>query len=284
MGTTLEKLSNMLETIMLEDKPEFSLVIPAYNEVGRIESTLKNLMFALDYQFSFAKNFELLIIMDGCQDGTPEAVKALIKNRLGIIAIVLPNRLGKGGAIIEALKYAQGDLIAFIDADGSVPLSELNRLMKFADQYDLVIGSRYKKSSVLPYRRPFKRFLFGRSFNVLTKLLFWRLHDIKDSQCGLKVFSKDLVNAVNGDLLITDFVFDVNLIYSAARHGFKTKEVGIAWIDKDGGKLSRNLIKQTFIMSFSLFRLRLYYSPMKHLLESRLYQEFAKFFYSCSKT
>ena len=103
MGTTLEKLSNMLETIMLEDKPEFSLVIPAYNEVGRIESTLKNLMFALDYQFSFAKNFELLIIMDGCQDGR-EAVKALIKNRLGIIAIVLPNRLGKGGAIIRSFE------------------------------------------------------------------------------------------------------------------------------------------------------------------------------------
>ena len=68
MGTTLEKLSNMLETIMLEDKPEFSLVIPAYNEVGRIESTLKNLMFALDYQFSFAKNFELLIIENAICD------------------------------------------------------------------------------------------------------------------------------------------------------------------------------------------------------------------------
>ena len=273
----------MLETTALEEKPQFSLVIPAYNEAGRIESALKDLMFALDYQYSFGKNSELLIIMDGCEDGTPETVKALIKNRLGITAIVLPNRLGKGGAIIEALKYAKGDLIAFIDADGSVPTGELNKLIKLTNQYDLVIGSRYKKSSVMPFRRPVRRFLFSRSFNVLVKLMFWRLHEIKDTQCGAKVFTKDLIDAINGDLLITDFVFDVNLIYSASRHGFGVKEVGITWIEKDGGKLSGGLTKQILVMAFSLFNLRLHYSPLKGFLEARPFKKLTDTFYSWSK-
>ena len=78
--------------------------------------------------------------MDGCEDGTPETVKGLIKNHPWITALVLPDRLGKGGAIIEALKHAKGDLIAFIDADGSIPSSELNKLVGLMDKYDLVIG------------------------------------------------------------------------------------------------------------------------------------------------
>jgi glycosyltransferase involved in cell wall biosynthesis len=269
------------EVPVVENKPEFSLVIPAYNEANRIESTLKDVMFTLDHELAFNRNYELLIIMDGCKDGTPERVKAIIKDHLGITAIVLPNRLGKGGAIIEALKYAKGDLIAFIDADGSIPLSELNKLIKLTDDYDLVIGSRYKRTSVLPQRRPFSRFLFSRTFNVLTKVMFWRLRDIKDAQCGLKIFTKDLAHSVNNDLLTTDFVFDVNLIYSAVRHGFKVKEVGIAWFEKEGGKLSKGLSKQSFIMLLSLLRLRIFYSPFrKFFFSNRFLSRIIAAFYS----
>ena len=269
---------------MLETAPQFSLVIPAHNEAGRIESTLKDLMFTLDNEFKFNDNYELLIIMDGCKDGTPETVKGLIKNHLSVTPIVLPNRLGKGGAIIEALKYAKGDLIAFIDADGSVPSSELNKLVELTDKYDLVIGSRYKKSSVLPYRRSLRRFICSRSFNVLLKLMFWRLHGIKDTQCGVKVFTNRLTDSINGDFLITDFAFDVNLIYSALRHGFKVKEVGITWIEKDGGKISRVLMKQSLIMAFSLLRLRIYYSNIKGIFESKPFKRIANLFYTWFKS
>ena len=270
------KLFNeMGETAALETKPQLSLVIPAYNEAGRIEPTLKDLMFTLERKFKFNENYELLIIMDGCEDGTPEIVKAIIKNHLSVSAIVLPNRLGKGGAIMEALKYAKGDLIAFIDADGSIPSIELSRLIKLTDQYDLVIGSRYAKTSVLPFRRPLTRFLFSRSFNVLLGLLFWRLRNIKDTQCGVKIFTKKLIDVVNGELLISDFAFDVNLIYSALFHGFKVKEVGVTWIEKDGSKLSHGFYKQSVFMAFSLLRLRIYYSYLNKILESKTFAKIA---------
>jgi glycosyltransferase involved in cell wall biosynthesis len=257
------------ENAVLESAPQLSLLVPAYNEAGRIEPTLRDLMFTLDHKFKIKANYELLIIMDGCKDGTPERVKAIIKNHLSVSAIVLPNRLGKGGAIIEALKYAKGDLIAFVDADGSIPSSELSRLIELADQSDLVIGSRYAKNSVLPIRRSFGRFFFSRSFNVFQGLLFWRLRNIKDTQCGVKIFSKKLIDAINGDLLISDFAFDVNLIYSTLYHGFKVKEVGITWIEKDGSKLSHGFYKQPIFMALSLLRLRIYYSKMRKTLDSK---------------
>ena len=257
------------EAAVLENTPQLSLLVPAYNEVGRIEPTLRDLMFTLDNKFKIKANYELLIIMDGCKDGTPERVKAIIKNHLSVSAIVLPNRLGKGGAIIEALKYAKGDLIAFVDADGSIPSSELGRLIELADKNDLVIGSRYAKNSVLPIRRSLGRFFFSRSFNVFQGLVFWRLRNIKDTQCGVKIFSKKLIDAINGDLLISDFAFDVNLIYSALYHGFKVKEVGITWIEKDGSKLSHGFYKQPIFMALSLLRLRIYYSKMRKTLQSK---------------
>jgi glycosyltransferase involved in cell wall biosynthesis len=263
----------MSEPAVLEAAPQLSLVVPAYNEVGRIEPTLRDLMFTLEHKFKFNSNYELLIIMDGCKDGTPERVKAIIKNHHSVSAIVLPNRLGKGGAIIEALKYAKGDLIAFVDADGSIPSSELSRLIELTDQYDLVIGSRYTKDSVLPVRRSFSRFFFSRSFNVLLGLTFGRLRKIKDTQCGVKIFTKKLIDAVNGDLLISDFAFDVNLIYSALYHGFRVKEVGITWIEKEGSKLSHGFNKQPIFMALSLLRLRIYYSPLKNILNSKTLAE-----------
>jgi glycosyltransferase involved in cell wall biosynthesis len=261
----------MVETAMLETTHKLSLVIPAYNEAGRIEPTLKDLMFTLENNLKFNTKYELFIVMDGCTDGTPERVRAIIKGHHGVSAIVLPYRLGKGGAIMEAVKHAKGDLIAFVDADGAIPSSELIRLIELTvqDHADLVLGSRYAKNSVLPIRRSFSRSFFSRAFNVLLGLLFWRIHNIRDTQCGVKVFTKKLIDTVIEDLIISDFAFDVNLIYSAIQHGFKVKEVGITWIEKSGSKMSDGFYKQSLLMAFSLLRLRLYYSNLKTVLESK---------------
>jgi glycosyltransferase involved in cell wall biosynthesis len=245
------------DPLMLKSTLPFTLVIPAYNEVERIAPTLKGLMNTLDFRFK--KKYELLVVIDGSNDGTTETVKRLINNHSGATAIVFPNRLGKGGAIIEALKYARGDFIAFVDADGAVPPWELNRLTELANDYDLIMGSRYEKDSILTKGRPIGRVILSRSFNVLVKLLFWRLRGIRDTQCGVKIFTRKLVNDIQEDLFVTDFAFDVNFIYSALRRGFKVKEVGITWTEKDGSKLSIGIIKQSLAMFFSLLRLRIYY-------------------------
>ncbi len=216
-----------------------SLIIPAYNEVGRIESTLKELMLSNDLLFK--NRCELIVIMDGCTDETPEVVKNIISSYDDAVGIFVPNRLGKGGAIIEALKTCQADIIAFIDADGSIPWRELDRLIELSSSYDLVIGSRYAKNSRILSARHTRRVIFSRSFNVLLKLLFWNLRGIKDTQCGVKIFTRSLIDEIKEDFIVADFAFDVNLIYSAFQRGFKVEEVGIIWIEKEGSKLSPSL-------------------------------------------
>ncbi len=262
-------------------KPLLSVVIPAYNEAERIETTLTDLMSS--ERPIFDGNCEVLVVMDGCTDGTPRIVRELITHNSNATALVFPSRLGKGGAIMEALKHTKGDIIAFIDADGSIPSAELRRLIDLADEYDLVIGSRYDKDSRLPRERPLKRTLLSRSFNVLSRLMFRNLRNIKDTQCGVKVFSRRLIDAIQDDFLITGFAFDVNVIYSSLAFGFKVKEVGISWLEKDGSKLSGSFAKHSFVMVFSLVRLRLYYSRFRKLLYSRSFESLSRFFYFWSK-
>ena len=253
----------------MDISPEVSLVIPAFNENGRIEPTLKEL-FSF-FKSNFEGKFEVIIVMDGCNDGTPDCVKNSIKDSfVDVTTIVTPNRLGKGGAIIEALKYVRGDLVAFIDADGAIPAWELLRLIRFCKEYDLVFGSRYAKDSKLLKRRSLERFILSRGFNNLVKFFFHRLRKVNDTQCGVKVFKKTLVKQITSQLFLTDFAFDVNLIYSALHSGLKTKEVGITWIDKEDSKLSSQLSKQTLAMFLSVCRLRLHYSRCRTILNSRL--------------
>lgn len=267
---------------MLECKPQLSVVIPAYNEAERIETTLSTLISPDNLLFN--RTCEVLIVMDGCTDNTPQVVKEIINQCKNATALVFPERLGKGGAIIQALNYTRGDVIAFIDADGSISPSELRKLIELTDYYDLVIGSRYQKNSKLELKRSFKRTVMSRSFNVISKLMFWRLKDIKDTQCGVKVFSKRLIDSIRNDFLITDFAFDVNLIYSSLSFGFKVKEVGIKWMDQRGSKLSGGLLKHAFIMFFSLMRLRLYYSRFRKILYSKEFEFLSRTFYSWSRS
>lgn len=267
---------------LLDSKPQLSVVVPAYNEAKRIEKTLNGLI--CPNRLFADKTCEVLIVMDGCTDNTPLIVKEIINHNQNATALVFPSRLGKGGAIMQALKYAKGDVIAFIDADGSVSPEELHKLVMLTDCYDLIIGSRYRVDSKIGCKRSFKRTLMSRTFNVFSKFLFWRLHDIKDTQCGVKVFSKRLFDIIQSDLLITDFAFDVNLIYSSLSFGFKVKEIGVTWMDKDGSKLSGSFLKQSFIMLFSLTRLRLYYSRFRKILKWRGFDISTRLFYLWSRT
>ncbi|MCW4001453.1 MAG: glycosyltransferase [Candidatus Bathyarchaeota archaeon] len=267
---------------MLDVKPQLSVVVPAYNEAERIGLTLNELI--LKDPSLFDRPCEVLVVMDGCTDDTPKIVKEIIGANPCAAALVFPSRLGKGGAIMEALKHTQGDVIAFVDADGSIPASELRRLIKMADDYDLVIGSRYSSDSRLPKKRSLKRTLLSRAFNVVAKLMFWNLHPIKDTQCGVKVFSRRLIDAIKNDFLITGFAFDVNFIYSALSCGFKVKEVGISWMERDGSKMSGSFGKHSVVMAFSLLRLRLYYSRARRVLYSRRFSWLFALFYMWSKS
>lgn len=239
---------------------KISLIIPAYNEDRRIGSTLSDYYNAFTGEEGFDV-FEIIVEMDGCTDKTAEIVSEFSNYKDNVKFLEYDERLGKGGGLRRAFRAATGDIIGFTDADNSTKAKELIKLIRTLDlaDVDVVVGQRYGGFNNIPLVRR----VFSRGFNLLVRLLF-RLN-IRDTQCGAKVFRKGVVKEVLSHLIIDDFAFDVNFLYSAKKLEFKIKEVEIEWEHNEGSRVK--LFSTTIKMFISLLKLRLFYSPFRFLLK-----------------
>jgi glycosyltransferase involved in cell wall biosynthesis len=260
-----ESKSKIQSISIVKFKTRFSIVIPAFNEEARIEGTLRKWIDFLDH--SCPGEYEILVIMDGCTDNTVSVVSKFDNGY--VFPLVYPKRLGKGGALIEAFKYSRGDVIFFTDADGSLGVDNFVSFANAIESGDLVIGCRYFEGSGYVANLPLRRLVFSRIFNGLVRTLFPKLRGVHDTQCGAKAVRRDVLFRVVSDLFITDFAFDVNLIYSSLRLGFVVKEIAVDYdYVENESKVSSSLFKVCFGMFLSLVRLRLYYSKFRKLLFS----------------
>jgi glycosyltransferase involved in cell wall biosynthesis len=241
---------------------KISLIIPAYNEGKRIGSTLSDYYNAFTDEFD---DFEMIVEMDGCVDNTAEIVAEFSENKDNIAILEYPERFGKGGGLKRAFRAATGDIIGFTDADNSTKVKVFIELIRALDLEgaDIVVGQRYGGFNF--NNIPLVRRVFSRGFNILVRLLF-RL-GMQDTQCGAKVFRKEVARGVLPHLVIDNFVFDVNFLYSAKKLGFKIKEVAIEWEYSEGSKIK--LFNATKKMFVSLLKLRLFYSPFRFLVVKR---------------
>ena len=238
---------------------ELSIVIPAYNEEKRIKETLDS--YIKYFKAMYKKNFEILIILNGCRDKTEEIVKNYREKNKDVIKYKNISRaIGKGGAIIEGFKLANSKIIGFVDADNSTNPKAFNDLAKELERYDAdcVIASRWIKGAIVKPKQKLSRRIASRAFNILVKFLFSL--KVNDTQCGAKIFKKEPLKEVLPSLGITKWAFDVDLLYQLKRRGKKILEIPTEWHDKKGSNLK--LGKTVPEMFLGIVRLRLLYSPL----------------------
>ncbi len=239
-------------------EPSLLLLIPAYNEESRIEQVLR------DYGQYFRDNYkgkaEIVVVLNGCRDNTLGVVKNVMRDFPAITFLNFPAPIGKGGALIEGLKLAPlADVIGYVDADGASSAQSAHDLVKRIGEADCVIGSRWLPGAVLHQAQPWLRRFTSRCFHLVVESFFW-MH-IKDTQCPCKVAKRAAIEKIHASLCIADLAFDVNLLVSLKRAGFKVLEVPTEWTDKVGSKVSSTLFRSSLVMFCSVFRLRLIYSP-----------------------
>jgi glycosyltransferase involved in cell wall biosynthesis len=249
---------------MAETAPRLLLLIPAHNEEQRIGPVLRE--FAEHFRRHYPGPFRIVVVLNGCTDNTEGVVRAVAAEFPEIRHLNFPERIGKGGALIEGLKLApEADLIGYVDADGATGPAAFLKLVSLAPQADCVIGSRWLPGAVLHQRQTWLRRLFSRAFHLIVQVLL-RLN-LKDTQCPAKVLHRAAVEAVHDALQIADLAFDVNLLYVLKRRGFRILEVPIEWTDKPGSKVTQSLLRSSVVMFLSVVRLRLVYSPFYRWLE-----------------
>jgi len=237
-----------------------SIIIPAYNEEFRIGKTLGNY---LEFISKKIKEFEIIVVLNNCKDNTLKIVKDFIKKDKRIRYLNFKEAIGKGGAILEGFKIADGELIGFIDADMATPPDAFYDLILNINNYDGIIASRWIKGSKIGEKQPLLKRIGSRGFNFLVKILF----NLKfvDTQCGAKLFKKESIKECIKDIGITKWAFDVNLLYSVKRKGYKIKEIPTKWNAVEASHF--NLFKAIPEMFLGLIRLRLIYSKFKFIVK-----------------
>ena len=224
------------------------IVIPAHNEEHRIDATLTAYRAVCpDPETRF------VVALDACSDRTEE----IVARHAGADDRVSGHRfpkLGKGGVIMETFRRSDADLLAFVDADGATPPAELLRLadaITTDDSVDAAIAARWHPSAVLPKRRSLSRRAASAGFAFGVRRLFGL--PFRDTQCGAKVLNRRLVERVVPLLSSRDFVFDVDLLVTARRLGYRVVEVPTVWVDQPGSRI--NVGTDSKRMAASLIRL-----------------------------
>jgi glycosyltransferase involved in cell wall biosynthesis len=237
-------------------EPSLLLLIPAYNEEHRIKPVLRD--YGRYFQEQFRGKFQLVVVLNGCIDNTLGVVQRVTAEFPFVSALEFKEAIGKGGALIEGLKLAPlADLIGYVDADGATPPGAFHDLVKRIGEADCVIGSRWLPGAVLHVEQTSRRQFASRVFHRIIQYLFWM--NIRDTQCGAKVMKREAVEKVHSFLRIADMAFDINLLFSLKRAGFRILEVPTEWTDKIGSKVV--LGRTSLTMFLSALRIRLIYSP-----------------------
>lgn len=248
-------------------EPSLLLLIPAYNEEARIEPVLRE--YGRYFQENYRGKFQLVVVLNGCRDNTLGVVQRVAKEFLAISYLDFADPIGKGGALIEGLKLApRADVIGYVDADGASPPGALHALVKRLGEADCVIGSRWLPGTVLHEAQPWVRRFTSRCFHLVVESLFW-MH-IKDTQCPCKVMKRAAIEKIHPALWTADLAFDVNLLVSLSRAGFKILEVPTEWTDKIGSKVTSSLFRNSLTMFLSVVRVRLIYWPWAYRLMRQL--------------
>ncbi len=191
-----------------------SALLPIYNEEENIENVFKSVT---EFLPKIAEEYELILIDDGSTDSTYKIIKRLSRNAAYVKTIHYSKNKGYGNALKFGFKIAQFPLIFFMDSDGQFDISDIEKLVAFANEYDIVVGVRSVRSDSL------YRVILGRIYNKLICMLFGIRQ--KDITCGFKLVKKSVLDGLA--LRSGGGFINAEILIGAARKRILIKEVRI---------------------------------------------------------
>jgi dolichyl-phosphate beta-glucosyltransferase len=213
-----------------------SLVIPAFNEVNRIERCLRDIA-SWRAGRPGGWEWEVILVDDGSKDGTRGVARQAAEEAgLPLTVLAHESNRGKGAATRTGVLAASGDPVLISDVDLSTPLSEWTKLAERLPSHPVAIGSRAINEDLVRRRQPFYRVLLGKAGNKIIQL--FAVPGIKDTQCGFKLFRGAVARELFGQARIDRFACDVEILYLARRRGYAIAEVPVLWFNSPESKVS----------------------------------------------
>ena len=214
--------------------PQYTIVIPAYNESARIGRALAEVLRTLDEK---GWNAEVLVVNDGSTDNTAAIVESFVAKDSRVRLLHNGANRGKGYSVRNGILHGSGNIVMFTDADLSSPMPEAERLFDaIRDGADVAIGSRWLEVSRQTIHQPLYRQFFGRCFNVVTRMIM-RL-PFADTQCGFKAFRRSAAQTIFQLQRIERWGFDPEILFIALKRGYRIREVPVTWGHDERSRMS----------------------------------------------
>jgi len=216
---------------------ELSVIMPMYNSEDII-SNLNEAIMSLD---NVSKDYELILVDDGSTNNCFSEAKKFKKKR--VLVVGYDQNIGKGNAINYGFKFAKGEYIAFVDSGADLSPSQLKDFMRLMKKYyaDVVIGSKRHPKSKVHY--PLIRQIMSKTYQIMNNLLFDL--NVKDTQVGIKLFKRKVLDKVMPRILVKKFAFDLEVLVLTKKNKFKIIEAPITMRHKFKSSIN---IKSVFWM------------------------------------
>jgi glycosyltransferase involved in cell wall biosynthesis len=240
---------------------ELSIVIPAYNEEGRLGRALSRIREYFSERrvppgvapkISLSQ-LEILIVDDGSKDGTARIAAEWSREMPSVRFVSNQENRGKGYSVRHGMLEARGQLALFTDADLSSPIEEIEKLLAaIASGNDIAIGSRALDRSLISIHQSRHRELGGMVFNGLVRVITGL--PFHDTQCGFKLFRREPSRIIFEQQRIERFGFDPEILFLAQRHGLRIAEVPVRWAHDPATKVQ--VLRDSVVMFRELVAIR----------------------------
>lgn len=239
------KPSMYLEKIHPIYNVDLSLVIPAYNEEARLQKTVEDTLKYFEHKHPALK-LEIIIVNDGSKDNTWQLIQNIINkyNNKEITGITYEANAGKGYAVTSGMKYARGNYVLMLDADGATDINDFEKLWEAVHKEptnifgEIAIGSRNHLADNVSSQRSLFRNILMHVNNFIYRNLIG-LGNIKDTQCGFKLFDRKAAHKIFMNMHLRRWAWDVEMLFLARKKfNIEVTEIPVNWREIEGSKLS----------------------------------------------
>ena len=191
-----------------------SIIIPVYRQERTIQRNLRLIEAELS---QLTTPYEVIVVIDGDEDGSKEEAKRVRSKNVSVVGYATNH--GKGYAVRYGMAKSHGSIIGFLDAGGDIRAEGLSMMLEHFRWYnaDIIVGS--KRHPVSKVRYPLYRRMLSWGYQMLTRLLFGL--NVRDTQVGLKLYRRVVLEDVLPRLLVKRFAFDIEILAVAWRLGYK---------------------------------------------------------------
>jgi glycosyltransferase involved in cell wall biosynthesis len=227
-----------------------SIVVPAFNEERRLAASLEKLDHFIQTQ---NLNAEIIVVDDGSSDGTARLVSRAMQEKPYLRLLQNHINRGKGFSLRRGVEAALGERILLTDADLSVPIKELSKLMAAIDGgADIAIGSRAIDNEGGRVSAPFYRRVCSAGFKAVVHSVLCL--SFEDTQCGFKLLKRKAARLIFSRQRIERWGFDPEVLMLAERFCFVVREIGVESIHDNGSRL--NVVSDSISMFWEVLKIR----------------------------